>query len=245
MRLQQFTLVFTLSAIAVMAGLWFGAGEPVQATNYQAFTATSVDVKFQGNNQISTTQIVHGRKADGSWAEVIYLNDPNGQPVQMMNLVDAPRSRQVFADGLTQSTTTYRHDWNWIPDLCTTNPGPPGETLHVFRTIRMLDLLDMGGTTIKTEIDQAPDLGCYPLLQKVYVSEDGISFRLVQSTEVTAITLGDPDSSMFVLPTGYTERKPTEVIEEFGRRYPSRAKSASAINSLRHLDRIHESSGSH
>lgn len=244
MRLKPFTIVFAFSLIAVAAGLWFGSTKPVQATNYQPFTATLVDINFEdGTDQFETNQIVYARKSDGSSAEIIYMNDPNGRSVKMINLVDVPRSRQVTADGLTQSTTTYNHSWNFISDQCTEDPGSASDTLHGFKTVRMLDLLTIpGGMTIRAEVDEAPALGCYALRKKVYISEDSASFTLAQSTEVTALTLGEPNSDLFVLPAGYVERKPTDVYREFGRRFPDHAKSEAELNNLRHLDRRQEES---
>lgn len=248
MRLKPFLGVFALSLIAIASGMWYGAdwSTPAQATNYQPFTATVVEMQHEGE-EFHTTQILYARKADGSSARIVYLEDPNGQPKEYKEIIDAPNSRHVVVDGLTRSTTTYNDEWNWISDSCTDSElgGVDGGTIRGYKTIKLLDLMTLpAGPTIRIESYEAPALGCFVLRQKQYASLNGGPFELVQSREVTNITTGDPNGMLFAIPkSGYVERKPTEVFREFGRLYPHRGMSEAGLQNLRRLDDNHALSG--
>ena len=248
MRLKPFLVVFALSLIAIASGMWYGAdwSTPAQATNYQPFTATVVEMQHEGE-KFDTTQILYARKADGSSARIVYLEDPNGQPKQYKEIIDAPNSSYVVVDGLTRSTTTYNDEWNWISDSCTNEElgGVDGGTVRGYRTIKLLDLITLpGGPTIKIESYEAPALGCFVLLQKQYASMNAAPFELFQSREVTSITTGEPNGTLFVLPkSGYVERKPTDVFREFGHLYPHRKKSEAGLLNLRNQDESYALSG--
>ena len=226
MRRRRYALIFVLSMMAITAGRWPGKSQPV---TYQPFTATAVDVFFTGPNSeyFQTVQKFYARKADGSSVKVVYVDGPDGQQAQMKELLDVAGSRLVAVDGLTESTTTdsaegYILGRRQMAVECMQRGEPTDTTIHGYYTVKVVDeLTTPGGGGFKFESYHAPALDCFALREKAYrtLADEPGPLTLFQVTEVTTLVKGEPDQSLFVLPEGYVERNPSEVLQEFKRRY--------------------------
>ena len=251
MRRRRYALLFVLSILALVAGRWPGKSQVVTHT-YQPFTANTVDVFFIGpkSEYVETVQKFYSRKADGSSLHIVYFDGPDGQQMQRMELLDVAGSRRVIADGLTESTTTYgaTHDIrarHQKATVCAQNGEPTDTTIHGYNTVKIVqEFTTPGGGGFKFERYHAPSLDCFVLREKAYRTlEDGPGpLVLFQASEVTTLVVGEPDGSLFVLPEGYAERKPTDVLREFGRRYPDHGPSEESLQNLAPLDESHTNS---
>ena len=251
MRRRRYALIFVLSIMAITAGQWFGKSQLVTYT-YQPFTAITVDVFFTGpdSEYLKTVQKYYGRKADGSSLHVVFFDGPDGQQKQRMELLDVAGSRRVIADGLTESITTYGAE----DDIrarrqkateCAQNGEPTDTTIHGYNTVKMVqEFTTPGGRGLHIREVSCSSTRLFRPQGKTYRTlEDGPGpLVLFQASEVTTLVVGEPDQSLFVLPDGYVERKPTDVLREFGRRYPDHAPSEESLQNLTPLDESHTNS---
>lgn len=60
----------------------------------------------------------------------------------------------------------------------------------------------------------APALNCFPLLETHYLARAGGTPKLTSKREITAVVVGDPDPSFFVIPSGNAEVAPSQLYEE-------------------------------
>jgi hypothetical protein len=58
----------------------------------------------------------------------------------------------------------------------------------------------------------APDLGCYSLKRVTFRQKPGQPLIGATVTEVTRVTIGEPDPSLFDVPAGYAERSPSAIL---------------------------------
>ena len=215
--------------MAITAGRWPGKSQPVEPVTYQPFTSTIVEVLFTGPNSeyFQTVQKFYARKADGSSVQVVYVDGPDGQQAQMKELLDVAGSRLVAVDGLTESTTTssaegYILGRRQMAVECWQSGKPTDTTIHGYYTVKVVDEFSTpGGGGFKIETYHAPALDCFVLRKKAYrtLADGPGPLVLFQASEVTTLVVGEPDQSLLVLPEGYVERNPSEVLQEFKRRY--------------------------
>jgi len=70
----------------------------------------------------------------------------------------------------------------------------------------------------KVTIWRAPDLGCEALQVRAEVLQPDGSYKLKAETKTVSLVIGEPDPSLFDLPSGYTSAKPSELLrKEFER----------------------------
>jgi hypothetical protein len=68
----------------------------------------------------------------------------------------------------------------------------------------------------------APALHCVALKEVVSTAPAGSPLQQVNVREALEVTQEPPDPALFAIPAEYVERTPSEVVQEFGRRYPER-----------------------
>jgi hypothetical protein len=146
---------------------------------------------------------------------------PDGDFYEQKIIVDVQTGKRILAEGVTQSLTTYL-----LSDKLVQTYRFPSSTCEsgkedgVILGQRVL-LREIRAPSPNDRVVQswyAPDLGCILLkdvLKKVNV--DGTVSILFQK-EATQITFGEPDPSLFVVPS-WTERSPSEVSAEVKRRF--------------------------
>ena len=70
----------------------------------------------------------------------------------------------------------------------------------------------------------------------------GEKLTLTSVEEALSVQLGEPAVELFTIPQGFTERKPSEVLAEFARRYRNRVASQDEIRRWQGtLDKSYES----
>jgi len=135
----------------------------------------------------------------------------------------ANTSRKVTfsTDDLTHSITTAPFEDALTaaqkPSSCKVDSPEQFAQFIGYRTLKSTSkiITQPNGESFYDERWVAPDLDCLALKATHYRSKSGEPFATATVTEVTSITLGEPDPSLFEGPTtGYTEKSPSQVLTE-------------------------------
>jgi hypothetical protein len=159
-----------------------------------------------GVQSFSRTQTFAIRR-DGSQVEV--REEVNGKPVNIRVVYDLAAKKRIVIDHARRSLTTYPLSDEYPRQLagapgCSTS-GSPSEKALGFDVIRRVRTEDFRDQTVKISETIAPALGCYALQREDVIERHGVLYGR-QVTNVTAVVMGDPDSSLFQIPAGYAER---------------------------------------
>jgi hypothetical protein len=201
-----------------------------QTASTTAFKASVVERNYRGVDRQDAVvrEYQHAVRSDGSEADVFRSIAPDGRPALMRIVVDPNQLRRIVADGLTESTTTthlsqeYAESFKTKPSSCGAEPQAERRTYLGYETLRISRSVKSGSaSTIVVEQWLAPALNCYPLRETYLRPAEGRDPIVVTEREVTSVTPGEPDSSLFDIPSAYKERAPTAVFAEFARRYPN------------------------
>jgi hypothetical protein len=205
-----------------------------------SFTATKVEHKYRPDGSPGRTEeFVEAFRGDGSSVSVRRAVMENGRLLEQRTVTDLSRGVEVFVDGLTESLSTaqigdekahllrFKHSRTDCADP-SESPGTSAPQTNQRSTILGYDVilvqrnLPGPGKGQKSTIEswRAPALDCYPLRETyTWVGSDGRGPKNVR--EVTSIIVGEPDASLFQIPSGWTERSPSQTFQEFRRRYPA------------------------
>ncbi len=222
------------------------------------FTATRIQ-EFQnsaGNRAIYVASVAF--RSDGSWVE--WRQRVNGKPVDLRAVVDVQAGKRTVIDGKTKSITTYDLPERRLRGMLENRRGTCDKPLRgsviepwhkvpekisgfeVEKAVVEAKLppgLEIGEKK-RVEIWRAPALGCAEL--RVVTSTIDSDGKVVVTTrrEFTAITPGEPASSYFKIPSGYTERSPGEVFAEAARLEGRECQECAGARSL--LDEVYRGS---
>ena len=129
----------------------------------------------------------------------------------------------VTVYGLIQATTTMPLDSAAIKNLSQINPSCGAVGNIASSTI-------LGVTAVKVERSdakvkevfwRAPSLGCISLSINRFRKTGSGQEVLISQREVTSITLGEPDVSLFTVPAFYQEEASSAVIKHLFEPYPT------------------------
>ena len=242
-------LVLILTAVSVVTGSFLRS----QMNGHTPFTATLVQNNFgQDGNLIMTGQKVYAVKSNGTHVIATTVQDPEGNPRMKKVLVDTETLRRVGSDETTESMTTYHLGngaeevfWHRATD-CRGDVTSEHSTIFGYEVVKkVIEHPGMGGNGCVSATQTsylAPALNCYPLREEYYSDYCGSEpSRLVQKSEVTGIVEGDPDEDLFEMPD-YPEKKPSEAIREFEKRYHPEGSPGTPPESLSKLDEAYERS---
>jgi len=189
---------------------------------------------------------LHAVRGDGSSVEVRRIDAPDGTPAEMRIIVDLALLRRFSIDGLTHSVTTYGINPKVAAQVaaraqCGQDSSALRSSLLGYPVVRdeQQTAVQSNGTTGKLESRRAPDLDCLALHEThTLVQTDGQTF-VTNIRDVTSIRLGEPDSALFQVPASYTERRPSDVMTEFNRRYPAAAPTSPLGFGSSKLDQVY------
>lgn len=87
---------------------------------------------------------------------------------------------------------------------------------------------------------RAPALNCYSLYDRFQLRRPHQS-RIITTNihEVKSVKLGEPSSKLFETQTTFVERSPSQVAEEFNRRYPEDSKRCSTCDGTKVQDQAY------
>jgi hypothetical protein len=212
----------TFAILAISRGPRFMASPTPQTS----FTATLVERRFSPTGvQIYEEQLIRAVGTTGT-VEIIRRLDPLGHWVEMKSIVDFRRQERIVIDPITESRTTYLKVGNRYPfrealqtSDCSGDPTVETDVIAGYRVMRVLKPWRPDEPESKWERWFAPELGCFALKETITHSGGTPS----TTREVIFVLRGEPPSSLFEVPSNYTERSPSEVLAEFARRFGKRA----------------------
>jgi hypothetical protein len=138
-------------------------------------------------------------------------------------IVDVINLRRVSVDPPTESITTYPLSRKTITGLldfkfsCSDDPGAEHKQFFGHQAVKVTHERLAGTVKLGYEDWIATELGCLVVKSTVKRYQNGI-FQATRYKDVTALTLGEPYSSLFQIPQTFVERKPSEVMQESARR---------------------------
>lgn len=222
-NISRIVVGVTLIAGVTVAAYKLGRHINLKAVGFTRipFTATVHENGFRPNEigPAHSEYYVVGVRSDGSEATVFRREGPDAKWFEsrvVLNLTDRVR---VTVEPLTQSLTTYPISARGVlfyqsvkTTECTRALGAEKSTLLGYDVVKLHQVL-AGGIT--RDAWEALRLGCFPLKEVLTLNSGYRSVR-----EVVFLHEGPPPAEFFQLPAGYQEHSPSEVADEFARRYP-------------------------
>ncbi len=196
-----------------------------------AYTAKTVEKRFSpAGAETDTEFITEAVKSDGSQVKIVRKIAATKQWVDAKTILDVKARQRVELEPLTQSRTTSPLSTRYAQYL-SAKPQSCGESAISEKTrIHGLEVLKVQNdyTLPSGEIDRverwvAPVLDCFPLRERFSKGPKAGPFTLKMTRDVTSITRGEPNPSLFLPASQFKERSASEVAEEFKRKYPKLA----------------------
>ena len=197
----------------------------------QPFTATILETQYRPDSSVSWVgRWTHAVKSDGSTVTIHEERLPNGRPVRTRAILDLPAKKRVSIEPGTESTVTYPISQGSLDHraimggpTCGSGPEAEGRSVFGFETLRHYIELPTESPGNPTEVIQveswlAPALSCFPLASTfTHGPPQGPAYRIER--EVVSLEFREPPAEWFAIPSGYTERSPSELSEEHARRF--------------------------
>jgi hypothetical protein len=196
-----------------------------------------VEKRFDpSGNVIYEEQLLRAVGSRGS-VELVRRRDPTGAWAEFKTIVDFQSRKRISVDPITESITTYAVTESELKYIASPEPGCTN--LKTTRSIKAGQEVVSYRSVIaggKQEWDAwlAPGLSCIVLEENI--RKNGI---VVTSRETVFVVPGEPPASLYVIPSNYIERSPSQIFAEFSRRFPGRKVSALQTNSI--LDDVYRS----
>ena len=223
-------IALVLASVVVGAGVFlFTRKVASQQENRKAFTAFLVMSFYKDDVESHKNEFVlYAQRGDGSHVRATNRFGEVGQRWGVMKHIVDLRSRvEVGTDPWTDSKSTMPlspgllkfHSAPPLPPGCTKDPQAPHETILGYDTVKVIDQFG-SEQALRAERWLAPALECFPLREVAKVgSLVGNEFvpKSRQETQVVWVAEGEPSESLFDVPKGYVERKPSEIDAEWYR----------------------------
>ena len=194
------------------------------------FTATVHRLQYRANGSLAHEEAYTvAYRSNGSKVSDFHRTLPNGQTVEIKEIVDVSGGRQVTVDYATQSVSTYAIQPGYLPVLkrrmssCAGGVSGP-ETILGYPVVLVHAGHTYGnGASNVHDRWEAPSLNCFALRQIDAMTALPPNKAPHNEEEVTNIALGEPDSSLFSVPENFVERSPSQRHAEFERLYGAAA----------------------
>lgn len=233
-NLRLVTLTVTVGALGGVAVLT--AAFQAERRERTAFTAKIEARSYDPDGDLTATTL-SAAAFRGDGASVDLREAVDGSPVNNRVILDPDAGVRTAVDSFTKSITTYplhpaRKRALQMKPSASCESTLPGEMLESPRAVsenmlgrRVLravtrETLNFGGgrsEVVQRELLLAPELDCFPLRTVVTVSRSDGTRLGSTITEVTSVTLGEPDPLLFEIPEDYVERAPSAVFAERAR----------------------------
>lgn len=183
------------------------------------FTAIIRTQQFNASSKLMLTDVVAvALRGDGSRAEKRIVRNDN--PMEVRTVIDTNAAKKTVLDVLTESKTTYNVTpveviaYRHKPTSCTVgNQQSEMSTMLGHEVVKVVTSEIPGQPSSRKVQWRAPELNCLPLrTQAREVLADG-TLGSYSIEEVTSLSLGAPDKSMFEIPPNFQERSPSSVME--------------------------------
>lgn len=227
-RLSILLVLLAFAAVSFLNTTGKGMTQPSETR--QAFSATILETRFDSNHteRYREYQIVAVR-SDGSRAHIYRRQTPDGRWVESRTILDLAAGKWYSIDPMTESVVTYplssttTNSQAQADKTCAGLTTSESDQMYGYDVVRKLESRTKQDGTIASRTDQwlAPELDCFPLRITRSAGAGGTPSPYT-TREVLFITPGEPAPALFAIPSGYTERSPSQVLAEFHRQYPER-----------------------
>ncbi len=198
----------------------------------RAFLAEVVERRFSeedGPGEGDVFYSVYARRSDGSEAIVSVTRAPGGDSANSAEIRDIRSRTRVALEPFTQSKTSYRLSPAELQGLeqprrvCSSSPNPERSRILGYDIVRVRqEVVSPDGTKETFDSWLAPALNCYALRASAafWDPSSGFQHGPHNETEVTVVIEGIPQEAVFDIPRSYVERSPSQVNEEYLKRFP-------------------------
>lgn len=174
-----------------------------------------------GDAGVLEERIIEAVRDDGSTVRVTQHRSSDGDLKEIRTVVDLQSGRKIVLTSSAKSTTTYTYTDEHLRALRERSLSCPkaGETDRIMGHDVVSVARDRTGApgNFYREVSwHAPSLGCIPLEDVVRSIEADGTERVIKTTEVVRIDVGEPDPALFSIPSDYTEMSPAEYAAEMG-----------------------------
>ena len=236
-RIVQFVLV---TAGAFVLGTAIDAVNNARlkaAISRTAFTARTLTIYSNPDgSRVGRESGVEAHRSDGSQAielqRHVYIPGRPAESHENRTIFDLPARRRVMIDPFTESMSTMalsdelvqhfstRHDCLSTTEHQSIEMSPQVGTILGYRVVKKITTppTPIDGRVMRFEGWVATELDCYQLRSTILDVTDLNAPVTRTQFEVVEIIPGEPDSSIFEIPSGFTERSPEDVEREFARR---------------------------
>ena len=234
-RIVQFVLV-TAGAFALGTAIdAVNTARLKAATSRTAFTARTLTIYSNPDgSEVARDSGIEAYKSDGSQAIELqrHLQIP-GRPAEsseMRTILDLPARRKVISVPFVESKSTMalpdelaqhfsrRHDCLSTTERQSIDLSPTPGTILGYKVVKKTETMPIDGMFMRFEVWVASELDCYQLRSTILDVTDPNAPVTRTQVEVVEIIPGEPDGSMFEIPSGFTERSPEDVEREVARR---------------------------
>ena len=194
----------------------------------------------QNGNVVVETYTKHAVRRDGSTVRIMNYREADGTPTEMRQITDVSQGNDMWVNSGLEIVTTYLFessaaDWIRSQLQCARDSAAPRSTILGHEVV--LETIASPIGTQQAEIWWAPALGCIALVETHTRVEDGM--RLVRHVE--NLRLGEPDETLFMVPSSYEEASPAEASRLAGERFGSTVLGADHPGMLRLEERYAQS----
>lgn len=198
-----------------------------QDVPHKAFTAFQIEKRSDatGANQYEETRI-YAVRSDGSSVETFRRPGPDGRFYQIGSVYDVAKGTVATIDGATESTTTENMGEGALAFRKSIDRSCASASEHSkilgWDAVKVNRTADTPGRLAEWTEWAAPELDCFVLSSTAVLSIPKGTQVARNTIETLFVIVGEPQPSLFVAPTTYKERSPSEVADEYARRFGER-----------------------
>jgi hypothetical protein len=212
--------VASLILVALVAAacgflLAFGRTTQTLSESFVPFSAHLVEKHYATLNALqpaATNEISVGRRRDGSEVEITSVHSPDKSQIgSSVYILDVNSSREIQLEPFTKSIMTFYLSPSELAERLGSKRCP-GTITQLTEHSNMLnyDVVRGKDEYRKATADKwlAPSLSCFKL-KEVYSTADGAWNEKI----AVSLTEGEPQASMFEIPSDYIERSPSQIAD--------------------------------
>jgi hypothetical protein len=196
-----------------------------------SYTVKTVEKRYSSSGvEIETQFITDAVRNDGSQVKIIRKIADTKQWVNVKTIIDLKSRQRIELEPLTESKTSSSLSARYVqylqakPKACSEGSSQEKSVVQGQEVIRMQNDYNLpSGEVDRVERWLAPALDCFPLREKFSKGPKNGPFKLKMTRDVTELTLGEPNASLFQVNPDFKERSASEVAAEFKRKYPKLA----------------------
>lgn len=209
MKTVVFWSVLVVIGFALGFGVWYAP--KVHANPHPAFTVVMSVQTGDGSQTVPDSTYVIA--SNGNEAMLRDIKLPNGR-------VDHTRSVTNFEKGVKASLSDTNRSISSVPVMKadrqakgTCTPNNDVSMMNGYQVFHVsYDFTRPDGSKDRLEKWISPELGCWAL--KEVATHNG---QILTTKFAKSVVSGEPDPSLFDIPSGYTEMAPTDQINEYHR----------------------------